>query len=167
MVDGISSRLHGGEINDKGFCKESCTTGSSNYGKVRDVWGNECEIEPASYRLYKTYGGDGTLHEMPCKGTFETSSYCKMCNLRKELRGKVAQKNGKDMQPGMPCAVWEDLRTKTVEHFWDAGEPDIPRVIDKGENRVDRVKALGNAVVPQQFYIFFKLIADIESGKTN
>jgi hypothetical protein len=29
-------------------------------------------------------------------------------------------------------------------------------------DRVDRTKALGNAVVPQQFYPVFKAIADIE-----
>ena len=54
-----------------------------------------------------------------------------------------------------PCgshSPWED---------W-IPEPGVGRVVDGIPNRVDRIKCLGNAVVPQQFYIFFKLIADIE-----
>ena len=44
---------------------------------------------------------------------------------------------------------------------WPA-EPDVGRVVDGIPDRVDRLKCLGNAVVPQQFYPFFAAIAEIE-----
>ena len=48
-----------------------------------------------------------------------------------------------------------------VDGYWDI-EPDIPRVAIGARHRVDRLKALGNAVVPQQFYPFFRAIVDAE-----
>ena len=46
-----------------------------------------------------------------------------------------------------------------------ATEPDVGRVAHGVPNRVDRIKCLGNAVVPQQFYPFFAAIAEIERSK--
>lgn len=46
---------------------------------------------------------------------------------------------------------------------WDI-EPYVGRVANGIPNRVDRLKCLGNAVVPQQAYPIFKAIAEIEIG---
>lgn len=45
-------------------------------------------------------------------------------------------------------------------------EPNMDRVVDGLPNRMDRIKCLGNAVVPQQFYPFFAAIAEIERSRT-
>lgn len=70
----------------------------------------------------------------------------------KIFRGGVLPES--DMRAAGTHAPWED---------WP-DESGIPRICDGVPDRVDRIKALGNAVVPQQFYIFFRLIADIEGG---
>ena len=44
---------------------------------------------------------------------------------------------------------------------WPA-EPDVGRVADGVPARVDRIKCLGNAVVPQQFYPVFAAIVEVE-----
>lgn len=52
------------------------------------------------------------------------------------------------------------------ERQW-ATEPRVGRVANGVSHRVDRIKCLGNAVVPQQFYPIFKAIAEIETGIQN
>ena len=48
-----------------------------------------------------------------------------------------------------------------LDGYWRI-EPDIPRVATGVKNRVDRLKCLGNAVVPQQVYPILKAIAEID-----
>ena len=63
------------------------------------------------------------------------------------------------MANGLPDWMDGDLDF-LINHYWD-DEPDIPRIATGIEHRVDRLKCLGNAVVPQQFYPIFKAIAEV------
>ena len=62
---------------------------------------------------------------------------------------------------------WADHRGRAPEYVtgeWWPAEPNVGRVANGVPSRVDRLKCLGNAVVPQQFYPIFQAIADIERG---
>lgn len=60
------------------------------------------------------------------------------------------------------------LRTAGGHSAWDnwPDEPGVDRVVDGIPDRVDRIKCLGNAVVPQQFYPFFAAIMEVETHET-
>ena len=73
------------------------------------------------------------------------------CSCRERERGTEVPR-----QPDRTCgshSAWEN---------WP-DEPGICRVVDGLPYRLERIRCLGNAVVPQQFYPFFKAIADIEN----
>ena len=59
---------------------------------------------------------------------------------------------------------WLD-RGMSEPGFW-MEEPDTPRITQRKKNRINRLKCLGNAVVPQQFYPMFRYIREIEEGMT-
>lgn len=49
-----------------------------------------------------------------------------------------------------------------MDRYW-IDEPDIPRITAKKEHRVDRLRALGNAVYWRQFYPILRGIMEIET----
>lgn len=106
--------------------------------------GNVCDAtrEGLSNRSGKSVGGQGTQEpesERSMRRTVESV-----------LDG---------MADGFSAGMDRDLDF-LINHYWD-DEPDIPRIATGIEHRVDRLKCLGNAVVPQQFYPIFKAIANL------
>ncbi|MCL2570660.1 MAG: DNA (cytosine-5-)-methyltransferase [Firmicutes bacterium] len=61
----------------------------------------------------------------------------------------------------------QSRRNSSELSSWWQVEPDVGRVANGISARVDRLRCLGNAVVPEQIYPIFKVIAEIERGKTN
>lgn len=93
--------------------------------------------------------------ELLCGTSFEAGSIvgsCAVCNTGSELRDRCkqsAEQTGRS-GPANRCRITGQ---------W-AIEPDVGRVAHGVPNRVDRLKCLGNAVVPQQFYPIFKAIME-------
>ncbi len=69
--------------------------------------------------------------------------------------------SGKGRWPAQPgLGGMADGLPSWVDGYWDI-EPDIPRTAKGVPHRIERLKALGNAVVPQQFYPIFEAIAEV------
>lgn len=59
---------------------------------------------------------------------------------------------------------WGEYAQRFTDGSWWESEPGMDRVAYGVPHRVDRVRCLGNAVVPAQFYPIFKFIAEIEEA---
>lgn len=92
---------------------------------------------------------------------------------QQDLTAAVAKEGGQlnpdwvEWLMGFPPG-WTDIDADTEitprgPHWWDV-EPPIPRVAAGVAHRVGRLKCLGNAVVPAQFYPIFAAIAAVEGG---
>lgn len=90
------------------------------------------------------------LPKRPGKRTFRKSCAYVSDTESSELQGQRRTARGR--RPEFGCSSW-----------WPA-EPNVGRVAHGVPSRVDRLKCLGNAVVPQQFYPIFQAIAYIERG---
>ena len=82
--------------------------------------------------------------------------------ITEEERRNMSQGNGGQLNPDW--VEWLMGSPPWLDGYWDV-EPDIPRIAKGIPNRVERLKGLGNAVVPQQFYPVLKAIADVERSR--
>ena len=122
---------------------------------------------------------EGVYGDAPCNETDsggEDVAYSDSNRLEKPGMQGLSEKQGvpvadsgrREAQPGLGgvddgLSAWMD-RGMSAPGYW-MPEPDgVPRITQKREHRSDRLKCLGNAVVPQQFYPIFQAIADIERG---
>ena len=64
-------------------------------------------------------------------------------------------------EPGLQGCTQKQAMPIANDSWWPA-EPNVGRVAHGIPSRVDRLRCLGNAVVPQQFYPIFRAIADVE-----
>ena len=131
--------------------QENGREGSDNRGReTATVPGERWENESGTSRVVN--GLRTTVHEIntnPDSFTIQGSGLSEICQW-----GGVQKQSPRTV--GMHSA-WED---------WP-DEPRVDRVVDGIPNRMDRIKCLGNAVVPQQFYPFFAAIVAIEEGDEN
>jgi len=82
------------------------------------------------------------------------------------LKGIGRRQGNKDAGGGREGTREAQERVRPANgNRWPAA-PDVLRVAHGVPSRVDRVKALGNAVVPQQAYPIFAAIAAVEGGRT-
>ena len=163
----------------------------AHYNEVRcDLWGSERERVRGDAPRHEADTGGKNVEDADGNGCGRPRDLCELRCVQKEVGKGEANFPCKPSQvPGTMAhtdhgsrLVRRDGEFPTVEETaasgadhggrapkyvtgeWWLAEPDVGRVVDGVPSRVDRLKCLGNAVVPQQFYPVFHAIADIERG---
>ncbi|HEA67820.1 MAG TPA: DNA cytosine methyltransferase [Desulfobacterales bacterium] len=76
--------------------------------------------------------------------------------------GESSKTTNKGRQPESRLGGMADRLPSWMDYF--GTEPDIPRVAKGVKNRVNRLKSLGNSIVPQIAYIIFEAIKEVNSN---
>lgn len=109
--------------------------------------------------------GEGLAFNQNCK-RFASDTESELRNGAEQLRDEagisgLADGLRRDAEPGLGGVA--DGVPAWMDRYW-IEEPDIPRIAAKKDHRVDRLRALGNAVYWRQFYPIFRGIMEIEAN---
>lgn len=155
-VAGIPSTAGGDKPEGKNKAGEFTGTGLRGNGEdVADT--NSERLQGCKQHGTPDQGWKTEPHGSACEcGSDVSDSYDRSRNVRWQRQLSTAERNGR---------FWSDNFGGTQEYGgweWWKAEPDVGRVANGVPYRVDRLKCLGNAVVPQQFYPIFRAIAELE-----
>ena len=152
---GAGVRGDGGDVADteRVRCREN-----ENKPEYDEEWNGAAYREKRRTELCETGPGRGDVSDAESE----------MRNGAEQLRdeaGVAGFANGmrRDAEPGLGGVV--DGVPAWMDRYW-VTEPDIPRLTTKKEHRVDRLRALGNAVYWRQFYPIFRGIMGLETWST-
>jgi DNA (cytosine-5)-methyltransferase 1 len=97
----------------------------------------------------------------------ETGKHSQRSTERTSISGNVCNSSSKGFSNRSTTTVEQSRSIEELERSnWWAVEPNVGRVAHGVPARVDRLKSLGNAVVPQQIYPILAAIAEIEKART-
>lgn len=150
-VAGGPAAAGGNELQGKNAPRES--TGAGLRGNGEDV----ADANSVGSRQNSNKSGDDKERHNPPSWEERQTELCEAgCG-----GGNVPNTESQYAHRAEQCTEPPRLGGLTVDGWWQA-EPDVGRVAHGVPSRVDRLKGLGNAVVPQQFTPIFQAIAYVE-----
>lgn len=113
--------------------------------------------------------GHRTLESKAGTGANSAEERKRVWNAARDLRANVSDSQcgrlqGGAVRPTASKAIQSAARDFAHGRIW-AAEPELGRVANGIPHRMDRLRGLGNAVVPQQVYPILQAIVDIEFAK--
>ena len=143
----------------------------SRIDKGNDGFTSRTEAAGQFERLGCMEKWDNTVADTACKRIQGHAAICtaKQAERSRKMQPDAGNSDGADVCNAMHTGL-SDRATETIQRSekneesqrsdWWAVEPNVGRVAHGIPNRVDRLKCLGNAVVPQQAYPIFKALVE-------